>query len=945
MRACVRTTLPAIFAFVTAVFPAGLQAGVGQWTNRGPNGGVVQTLAAHPSNLTTVYAAAFRRLYKSVDAGASWVPTGLRGGFNLVLPTSDPSIVYATLTASPGSPINQTADGGRTWVDREGPPGRLNSLIQDGNDPIALYAATSSGLFHTANGGDTWDKLPSPAASALAVAGVAIDPDDSRILYAAVDFGTVSGIYRSSDRGATWTHTGLREPVRALVFAPGAGSPGQPPTATPTATQTRTPTRIATPTPTPTPPPTSTPPPDPCNGCWDYGWRAPQSLTITRALFALTINGLYVTTDGGGSWKRLALVQNASLLAIDPANPDRLYMIAADAVLQSSNGGETVTPVGSGAPGAGLRGIVASESSIVLLGSDVGVSRSGDGGRTWGTANQGIQEVFVHSVAIDPSDPAIVFVAGPAGIYETHNGGETWKEPVPQSPAAEALAIDPSDRSTLYAAGNGVQKSTDGGQTWRAGNLADHIGELLIDPNNPRRLFAAYGRVFRSLDGGDSWKKVMTPDDNYSTYYGGPPTVTAIAIAPSEGSILYSGGDSGFVYRSNDGGENWSDLQAGIGSVNALAVDSCDPGIVHAGSWNTVYRSLDGGQTWEATAFPWGAEVPYGFVYALARDPRHSSTIFAGTSAGLAWSIDRGATWRKLEPALEESVRSIAIDPTGRFLYAGTDSGVFVLERTFEPCGKGPDRLCLLGAKYQVSVTARNPRTGATITGRAIGEGDRFGYFSFPDVTGDPTFPEVFVKMVDASGAPPPYGGSVWVFHSSLTNLAYTLTVRETETGRVRTYDSANTASLTCGEADTSAFGRACEIAATSVSPQTEASFESPSGAELSLLGGRFRATLRATDPRTGRVVEGAAFPRADGFGYFGLSGLTGDPAFPEVFVKMADARPSGGHFWVFHTGLTDLDYVLTVRDTQTGVVKTYPGGATNGTRLCGAADTAAFRN
>lgn len=108
-------------------------------------------------------------------------------------------------------------------------------------------------------------------------------------------------------------------------------------------------------------------------------------------------------------------------------------------------------------------------------------------------------------------------------------------------------------------------------------------------------------------------------------------------------------------------------------------------------------------------------------------------------------------------------------------------------------------------------------------------------------------------------------------------------------------------------------------------------------------LGGRFRATVRATDPRTGRVVEGAAYPRGDEFGYFGLTGLTGDPAFPEIFIKMADGRPSGGHFWVFHTGLTDLDYVLTVRDTQTGVVKNYPGGATNGTQLCGAADTSAF--
>ena len=148
-----------------------------------------------------------------------------------------------------------------------------------------------------------------------------------------------------------------------------------------------------------------------------------------------------------------------------------------------------------------------------------------------------------------------------------------------------------------------------------------------------------------------------------------------------------------------------------------------------------------------------------------------SSSFFAGTSEGVFWTNDRGGTWSRFEPALREPVHSIALDSTGRFLYAGTEKGVYTLERSFERCGKGPDRLCLLGGTYEVSLTARRRGTAVPFPGRAIEEGDRFGYFSFPDVTGDPTFPEVFVKMVDASGAPPPYGGSVWVFHSSLTDL------------------------------------------------------------------------------------------------------------------------------------------------------------------------------
>jgi hypothetical protein len=150
---------------------------------------------------------------------------------------------------------------------------------------------------------------------------------------------------------------------------------------------------------------------------------------------------------------------------------------------------------------------------------------------------------------------------------------------------------------------------------------------------------------------------------------------------------------------------------------------------------------------------------------------------------------------------------------------------------------------------------------------------------------------------------------------------------------------------LSCGEADTSAFVKSCFAEESSeTSPGTR--LAAPSGTDLSLLGGRFRATIRATDPRTGRIAEGAAIPRADGFGYFSLPGFTGDPSFPEVFVKMVDGRAQPGNsFWVFHTGLTDVAYTLTVTDQVTGAVRTYVRSAADGTRLCGSADTTAFRD
>lgn len=113
--------------------------------------------------------------------------------------------------------------------------------------------------------------------------------------------------------------------------------------------------------------------------------------------------------------------------------------------------------------------------------------------------------------------------------------------------------------------------------------------------------------------------------------------------------------------------------------------------------------------------------------------------------------------------------------------------------------------LSLLKSRFDVTLTATDPRTGAAAVGFPTVLGDGAGYFSIPALTGDATFPEIVVKMVDATAAPPPFGGAFWFFRSSLTDVVYTLTVTDTRTGRSRTYTSAGSPAF-CGSADTNAF-------------------------------------------------------------------------------------------------------------------------------------------
>lgn len=105
----------------------------------------------------------------------------------------------------------------------------------------------------------------------------------------------------------------------------------------------------------------------------------------------------------------------------------------------------------------------------------------------------------------------------------------------------------------------------------------------------------------------------------------------------------------------------------------------------------------------------------------------------------------------------------------------------------------------------------------------------------------------------------------------------------------------------------------------------------------LCLIGNRFEASLVARDQRTGNTGVGSPLPQSDIFGYFSIPALTNNATNPEVFVKVLDA---GGKFWVFYGGLTDFEFTLSIRDTKTGIVKTYFKSAGS---LCGGADTNAF--
>ena len=116
------------------------------------------------------------------------------------------------------------------------------------------------------------------------------------------------------------------------------------------------------------------------------------------------------------------------------------------------------------------------------------------------------------------------------------------------------------------------------------------------------------------------------------------------------------------------------------------------------------------------------------------------------------------------------------------------------------------DTLRLMNAHpFDITLTAQDPRTGMTGAGQVVSQNDIYGIFSIPAITGNAGNPEVIVKMVDATGI----GQSYWVFYGALTDLTYTLSVREVATGTTKSYRDARVGSTVCGSFDTSGFGPA----------------------------------------------------------------------------------------------------------------------------------------
>ncbi len=689
------------------------------WRGIGPAvmGGRTVDIEAVEKKPWTIYAAIGPSgVWKSENGGVSWSPVFYKEATvsvgDIAIAQSHPETIWvgtgeATCRNSVtiGDGVYKSTDGGKTWTNMGlGETRHIARIIINRGDPNIVYVGAMGhlwgpnmerGVYKTTDGGKTWRKILYIDEN-TGIADLAMDPEDSLILYAAAyehrrlpyhfsSGGPGSGIYKTIDGGETWTRLSKDLPEGVLG-------------------------RIGL----------------------DVSRSAPG---VVYALIESRESGIWRSEDRGESWKRMcdpATYRRVntrpfyySQIRVDPTN-DQIVYVLSTGLHVSTDGGQKFRPIGSGIhPDHHALWIDPSNPLHLIEGNDGGIDISYDMGKTW-LPVQNIDAAEVYQVGFDMRLPYYVY----CGLQD--NG--SWAGP---SATTDPVGItnddwvaigggdgfftqpDPNDANTIYS---NWQMNNIYRYDWRI-NRSKMIrpaapishppyrfnwnSPIHLSPHDSNVIYTGGNFLFQSVDRGVHWEIIspdLTTNDPAKQKDSGGPltpdnsgaeihcTITTIAESPLKKGTIWCGTDDGNLQVTEDGGRTWTNVVNNIkglprntwcSRVEASHFDARTAYVAFDGHRTDdyatyLYKTTDLGKTWKSIK----GNLPFGWVHVVREDSRNPNLLFVGMEFGIFASLDGGATWFSLKNNLPTvAVHDIAIHPRENDLIIGTHGrGIWILD-------------------------------------------------------------------------------------------------------------------------------------------------------------------------------------------------------------------------------------------------------------------------
>ena len=701
-----------------------------RWRSIGPanTGGRIDdfAVARTPGAPDAIYVAtASGGVFKSTNQGTTWTPIfdgvdAMMSIGDVAVAPSNGSIVWVGTgeannrqSSSWGDGVYKSLDAGRTWRSAGLKETRhIGRIVMHPSNPDIVYVAAvghlwgsnaERGVFKTIDGGKTWSKVLFVDENTGAT-DLAMDPQNPEILFAATyqrqrkawgfnGGGPGSGIYRTSDGGATWT---------ALTAGLPKGEKG----------------RIGL----------------------DV-FRPDGRLVYAVVEAAGRESGVYRSVNRGDTWDQLSSVNPRpmyySQIRIDPKDRNRVYLLGSNRGFYiSDDGGRDFRDVFSAIHSEDhALWIDPDDTNHLIVGGDGGVSISWDRGQTW-LFRDNLPVGQFYEISADLEDPYTIC----GGLQDNghwcvpsatrHRNGISSRDAFNIGSGDGFYArIDPTDPRTVIVESqegraNRVNLITLERQAIQPVGVNSLTGSetdptpvrhgsdpirwnwntpIVMSAFDPKVLYIGSNIVFRSADRGVTWKPI-SPDltahvDRDTLHMMGAPvgdralsrhdgqtsfsTLTTIGESPLDAKLLYAGSDDGQLSVTRDGGQTWTNITARVpGLPPTTQVSSVLPSRHVAAR---VYATFDGhtnddyhayvfvsddyGETWRSIT----SGVPDTSVHKLREHPRNARLLFLGHERGISVSIDTGASWTSLNLNMPNvPVDDLLVHPRENDLIVGT---------------------------------------------------------------------------------------------------------------------------------------------------------------------------------------------------------------------------------------------------------------------------------